>query len=124
MHIPTKEFQRLAEKEFAAIPPAFRRFLYNVEISVKALPGPEAGRWEGSKTLLGLYSGLSREEMRQSGAGGYLPARIILYQRNIEAQCSGSEELARKIRVTLKHEIAHHFGFSEQDIRKRWPEET
>lgn len=122
MRVSRSLFQKLAEESLADIPKAFLKILHNLEIDVRALPGPEAGPWKGSKSLLGLYHGLKREEMRSPLTGTYLPARIVLYQRNIEALCASKEELARQIRLTLRHEIAHHFGFSEEDLREKWPE--
>jgi predicted Zn-dependent protease with MMP-like domain len=115
-------FHELAEKALSEIPKFFLKRLYNVEIDVKARPGPESGKWNGSSNLLGLYHGLKRDEMKSTGTGGYLPARIVLYQRNLEALCASEEELERRIRLTLRHEIAHHFGFSEEQIRSKWPE--
>ncbi len=122
MRVPRSLFQRLAEQALAEIPKAFLKILHNLEIDVKALPGPEAGRWKGSRSLLGLYHGLKRDEMRSPLTGTYLPARIVLYQRNIEDLCASKEELARQIRLTLRHEIAHHLGFSDEDLRDKWPE--
>ena len=113
---------RLAEAALADLPEQFRDLIVDLEISVKAVPGAEAGRWRGSKTLLGLYTGLRRADMTSPFSGSHEPARIILYQRNIESLCRDEAELTRQIRVTLRHELAHHFGFSDQDLREKWPE--
>ena len=115
-------FERLAEAALAGIPRQFRELIVDLEISVKAAPGPEAGRWKGSRNLLGLYHGLRRADMLSPYSGSHEPARITLYQRNIESLCRDEAELARQVRVTLRHELAHHFGFSDQDLRERWPE--
>jgi predicted Zn-dependent protease with MMP-like domain len=112
----------LAEKALADIPRQFRDLIVDLEISVKAAPGPESGRWRGSKNLLGLYQGLRRADMLSPFSGSHEPARITLYQRNIESLCRDDGELARQIRITLRHELAHHFGFSDQDLKKKWPE--
>lgn len=122
MRIPRGRFEQLAEKAVAEIPKQFRDLLYNIEIDVKSVPGPEAGKWRGSSRLLGLYGGLPREAMASPFSGSYLPARIVLYQRNIQSLCETEVDLVKRIRLTLRHEIAHHFGFSEGDIRRRWPE--
>lgn len=106
----------------AEIPQRFRERILNLEISVKNLPGPEAGRLKGSRNLLGLYSGLSRAEMAGPDASGYLPARILLYQLNIMAGCRDEDEVRKAVRTTLRHELAHHFGFSDKDLRRVWPE--
>jgi len=122
MKFPRAQFLRLAEQALAELPKPLRDLLYNVEIDIKETPGPEAGKWKGSTTLLGLYSGLKRGEMASSSSGTYLPARIVLYKKNIEARCGSEKELARQIYHTLFHEIGHHFGFNEKEIRSKWPE--
>ena len=122
MKFPRRLFETLAEKALAEVPRPFLDLLHNLEIDVKSFPGTEAGRWKGSPHLLGLYKGLNRDEMRSPLSGSYLPARIVLYQRNIEALCPSEEELARRIRLTLRHELAHHFGFTDEDLREKWPE--
>ena len=115
-------FDRLAHQALDKLPDDILRLLHNIEIDVQAVPGAEAGRLKGSKVLLGLYKGLKREQMMSPLSGSYLPARIILYQKNLEALCRTEVELKRRIELTLRHEIAHHLGFSEEDIRRRWPE--
>ncbi|MBI5882227.1 MAG: metallopeptidase family protein [Elusimicrobia bacterium] len=116
-------FLKLAEKELAAIPKAFRDLFTDLSVEVRAAPGREAGRWKGSTNLLGLYTGLTRADMASPFAGAHTPARVILYQRNIESLCSSESELRAQIGSTLRHEIAHHFGFSEEDIRRAAPED-
>ena len=122
MKVSRSRFERLAEASLAEIPEQFRELIVDLEISVKAVPGPEAGRWRGSRTLLGLYSGLQRADMVSPYSGSHPPARIILYQRNIEGLCPDEAALARQIRTTLRHELAHHFGFSDEDLKEKWPE--
>jgi predicted Zn-dependent protease with MMP-like domain len=121
MRFPRSLFFTLAEKSLAELPKRLRDLLYNVEIDVKEAPGAEAGKWEGSTNLLGLYSGLNRGEMASPFSGTYIPARIVLYKKNIEDRCDSEEELARQIHHTLLHEIGHHFGFNEEEIRRKWP---
>lgn len=122
MKVARARFEQLTEEALEAIPPAFRELILDVEIAVKALPGPEAGRWRGSRTLLGLYQGLTRAQMASPFSGSHEPARILLYQRNIESFCRGEEELAQRVRTTLRHELAHHFGFTDRELREKWPE--
>ncbi|MBI4678492.1 MAG: metallopeptidase family protein [Elusimicrobia bacterium] len=117
-------FQRLADEELAAVPPAFRELFCDLSVEARAVPGREAGKWKGSATLLGLYTGLTRQQMASPYSGTHEPARIILYQRNIESLVSSEAELRAQIRATLRHEIAHHFGFSEDDIRRAAPEDA
>lgn len=122
MRVTRKHFETLTEQALDEIPVRFRTLLHNVEISVRGVPGIESGRWRGSPYLLGLYVGLTRDQMLSTGASGHLPARVILYQRNLERGCADEGQLATAIRTTLRHELAHHFGFSDDDLRKKWPE--
>ncbi|MBI5623025.1 MAG: metallopeptidase family protein [Elusimicrobia bacterium] len=117
-------FLKIAEEELAAIPEEFRKLFCDLSVEVRAFPGREAGRWKGSRTLLGLYTGLTRQDMTSPYAGAHEPARIILYQRNIESLCSSRPELRARIASTLRHEIAHHFGFGEDDIKRASPEDA
>lgn len=122
MKVPIATFRRLAEKALAEVPKPFLDLLVNLEIDVKASPGAEAGRWKGSKNLLGLYKGLKRHDMKSPFYGGYMPARILLYQNNIQSLCASEDELAHRIRLTLRHELAHHLGFSDEELKEKWPE--
>jgi len=110
------------ESALKGIPQLFRGLIVNLEISVQGLPGPEAGRWQGSRDLLGLYKGLPRADMATPLSGAHPPARVILYQRNIEALCPDEAELGRHVQLTLRHELAHHFGFTDEDLKRCWPE--
>lgn len=109
MKVSRARFERMAERAFAEIPEYFREKLGNISIEIRDLPGPEA---EGRKDILGLHI----------DSDGIFPARVLLYQRNLEAECDDATQLQREIRLTLKHELAHHFGFCEKDIKERWPE--
>ena len=116
------EFDALVERALAEIPRAFLDLITNVEISVRDRPGREAGRWKGASSLMGIYLGPPREELASVVAQIVEPARIVLYRRNIESGCRAPEDVARQIRLTLRHELAHHFGFSDRDLKEKWPE--
>ena len=53
MKVSRARFERLVESALKGIPQLFRGLIVNLEISVQGLPGPEAGRWQGSRNLLG-----------------------------------------------------------------------
>lgn len=115
MKLTRARFQKLAEAAFAALPREWREKILNVEVAVQARPGPEAGEWEDDEELLGLYVGLTRAEMLEAG-GPYEPARVLLYQENLEAACASQRELEREIATTLRHELGHHFGFEDDEL--------
>jgi predicted Zn-dependent protease with MMP-like domain len=115
-------FHALAEAELAAIPKPLRDLLVNVAIEVKDSPGIEAEDLEDADELLGLYTGPTREEMLSADANGVLPAKIYLYQRAVENSTSSLAALKKELRLTLRHELAHHFGFDDEELERVWPE--
>ena len=116
------EFHALAEAELAAIPKPLRDLLVNVTIETRDGPGIEAEELEEPGELLGLYAGATRAEMLSNDAHGSLPAKVYLYQRNMEDVSKNAHELRKELRLTLRHELAHHFGFDDEELDRVWPE--
>lgn len=116
------EFHALAEAELALIPKPLRDLLVNVAIVTRDAPGLEAEEMEEPDELLGLYDGATRAEMLSNDAHGSLPAKVYLYQRNLEDVSKNAADLRRELRLTLRHELAHHFGFDDEDLERVWPE--
>lgn len=81
----------------------------NVEVIVEDAPGREG--------LLGLYEGIPQPS-RGAGYAGVLPDRITIYRLPIEARARSDEDLEREVRKTVWHEIAHHFGISDERLRE------
>jgi predicted Zn-dependent protease with MMP-like domain len=70
---------------------------------------------EDDPDLLGLYDGIAQTE-RESYAGA-LPDRITLFRSTIEAEAGDDdEELRAQVAETVVHEIAHHFGISDERL--------
>ena len=68
--------------------------------------------------LLGLYQGLPLTR-RSSGYSGIPPDKITIYRGPIE-RLSGDdpERLQQLVRRVVLHEIAHHFGISDDRLRE------
>ena len=126
MNLPRKEFEALVERAFAGIPKDFRDKLLNVAVTVSDRPGPEAEDLDDADELLGLYVGPMRAEIQSGMLAGDSPdalqARVFLYKRPLEESCSTKAELEREVVLTLRHELAHHFGFEDEDLEEFWPE--
>jgi predicted Zn-dependent protease with MMP-like domain len=66
--------------------------------------------------LLGFYRGWPLDE-RFHDASPELPDVITIYQQAVEAHARETGTgLLRVIRETVMHELAHHFGFSEEEL--------
>ena len=113
------DFTALAERALAAIPSEFLQRVENLSIQIEDWADPETLAevgFDDRRELLGFYRGLPLDE-RGFEQLPVLPDVIVLYQRAIEgyARESGEGPL-RVIRETLMHELAHYFGFSEEEM--------
>lgn len=68
--------------------------------------------------VLGLYEGVPLTERSDYG-GLALPDRITLYRLTLCAAVSSFDQLVDEIRVTVVHEVAHHFGLDD-DVLDAW----
>jgi predicted Zn-dependent protease with MMP-like domain len=112
-----RRFERLVAEAIDGLPEPFKEKLDNVAIVVQSVPTAEeagaSGPHEG--LLLGLYQGQPLTE-RDSRYGLAIPDRITIYQRNVEAICRGEAEIREQVRITVLHEIAHHFGIDDDRL--------
>lgn len=103
------EFESLVSAAIDGIPPDLAELMSNVAIII-ADDAPEPG-------LLGLYEGIPLTERDHSYAG-VLPDRITVYRREICAICRTREEVVEEVRITVVHEVAHHFGIDDERLRQ------
>ena len=91
-----------------SLPPNLREAMSNVEIVVE-----EENREDPD--LFGLYLGIPLTE-RESYAG-VLPDKIAIYRLPLEEEFGDDPAvLEDEIRITVVHEIAHHFGIDEDRL--------
>ena len=87
----------------------------NVQIVVENEPSDEQRPKDGSE-LLGLYEGVPL-----TGRGAfepYLPDRISIFRGPIERMTASPRGQAKIVRDTVVHEIAHHFGISDERLKE------
>jgi predicted Zn-dependent protease with MMP-like domain len=104
-----RDFDRLVEEAMAIVPARFRARLKNVVFVVEAEP-----RRPG---LLGLYEGRPLTE-RSVSEGFRLPDKITIYQGPHERIARSLSELKQLVAETIWHEVAHHFGMDEGQVRR------
>jgi predicted Zn-dependent protease with MMP-like domain len=71
---------------------------------------------QGPPGLLGLYEGVPLTS-RSTQYAGVLPDRITIYRRAICELCWSESDAAEQVRKTVIHEVAHHFGISDERLR-------
>ncbi len=121
----SQEFEELVAEEFPkAIPEKFRDRIKNVGVLVEHEPSPEIRKKEGlgvGETLLGYYQGIPNTARGVDyGLGMVMPDTITLYQKPIEEEARITDgDVARVVRETIWHEVAHYFGFEEGEVNRR-----
>jgi predicted Zn-dependent protease with MMP-like domain len=110
IEVSLSRFEELVADALDAIPEELGRHMDNVWVSVEDRP-----RVPG---LLGLYTGIPLTERDQGYAGMVMPDRITLYRRTICATCQTEDEVVEAVRVTVIHEVAHHFGIDDDRLHE------
>jgi predicted Zn-dependent protease with MMP-like domain len=126
--VETKRFETLVAEALDALPARFRARLENIAVVVEDRPSRELERRTGGELrdslLLGVFEGIpqTKKSFFQLEAG---PARIVLFQKNIEAYARTAareqgrpvEDVIREeVRLTVLHELGHYFGMSEEQL--------
>ena len=102
-------FDETVMRALESLPAALLDAMSNVEIVVED-ENPE------EPDLFGLYTGIPLTE-RDSGYAGVLPDKIEMYRIPLEEEFGHDPALLEEeIRVTVIHELAHHFGIDDDRL--------
>ncbi len=108
-HEPARDFERLVGEAIDSLPQDLRRRISNVELVVE--DEPPAGQ-----PLLGLYQGVPLTR-RGSNYSGSLPDKITIFRGPLERLYgSDPDRLSAQVRRVVLHEVAHHFGISDERL--------
>ena len=97
------------------IPEQLGRLMENVAVFVEDWPTREqlAGR---PGTLLGLYEGIALTQRSPLSYAGVMPDRITIFRGPISRMTRSEHELVEMVTTTVIHEVAHHFGISDERL--------
>ncbi len=113
-------FEENINAAIASIPEKIRERFNNVAFVVEDAPRPAAATERlvrRGSILLGLYQGVPLTR-RGPGYSGVLPDKITIFQQAIEFLAGPDERrIGALIHDVVHHEIAHHLGFSEREVR-------
>lgn len=115
------EILEIVERMVAEIPEALRKPLENVPIVLEKRPSEEllfTADPPMDPTILGLFEGVPLPA-RDSTTVITAPDRVILFAENIWLVAHDRETLEEELWITLKHEIGHYLGLSEEDLAER-----
>lgn len=124
-----ERFDALVKDAIDALPPHLRRLVDEVPVVVMAQPTPDMlkelgidpGDAAALDELCGLHTGTAMTE-RSVEQSADLPTVVHLFRRGIVGLAGGWEgpgaedEVYEQVRITLLHELGHHFGLDEGDL--------
>jgi predicted Zn-dependent protease with MMP-like domain len=105
-----QRFDELVSDALDLIPPQLAAVMDNVVVLV-------ADRHPEEADLLGLYEGVALTE-RDSHYAGSLPDTITIYRDALLDVCDGEDEVVEEVKITVVHEIAHHFGIDDDRLHE------
>lgn len=114
------EFEEIVARALDSLPEFIQEKMSNVEVLIEPRPTRQALARAGvprGHTLLGLYHGIPLTA-RTSHYSLVPPDTITLYQIPIEQAAGGLENIPELVRHTVIHEVAHHFGISDERLRE------
>ena len=104
-----ERFEELVGDALDTIPPELAALIDNVVVLV------EDDAPDHDPDLLGLYDGI---DLTRRGADYtmVLPDRITIFRNPTLEMCESEEEVVDEVRITVVHEIAHHFGIDDDRL--------
>jgi len=118
--VDRERFEGLVRQALATLPQEIAERIDNVDVEVQDWPDSKqlaSARVPRGSTLLGLYQGVPLTK-RTSGYNMVPPDRIIIFQGPLERTANSDEDLVSRVRDVVIHEVAHHFGISDERLRE------
>ena len=109
VEVDAARFEALVVEALDGIPEALGRRMDNVVVRVR-----DEAR---GRDLLGLYEGIPLTE-RDTYGGLAMPDRITIYRLPICDMCDDEAEVVDQVRITVVHEVAHHFGIDDDRLEE------
>jgi predicted Zn-dependent protease with MMP-like domain len=103
------DFDALVDRALDDIPDEIASQVRNVVVLVEDEPPAD------EPDLLGLYEGIALTE-RWGDPSMELPDRIFVFRGPLLDLCDSEEQLVEEVRITVVHEIAHHFGIDDDRL--------
>lgn len=114
------DFEQLISEAISALPEHGRKAMDNVAFFVEKEARHKEAKEVGIKVnevLLGLYEGVPKVK-RGANYFGVLPDKITIFQQPIKELAGHDEKkLKRLVHEVVWHEVGHHLGFDEKEIR-------
>jgi predicted Zn-dependent protease with MMP-like domain len=117
VEISEERFEDMVADVLESIPAELAEQLENIAVIVQDWPTEQ--QLNGRRgTLLGLYEGIDLTRRSPIGYAGVMPDRITIFRGPLCSLASDEDDLARRVRVTVLHEVGHYFGLSEARLHE------
>ena len=117
--VSPERFDELVAEAIDLIPEELARHMENVAILTADAPSAEQRRGRGTgRTLLGLYEGVNLTRRSPVRYTSVMPDRITVFRLSHCRLARDEDHLRRRVARTVAHEIAHHFGISDDRLRE------
>jgi predicted Zn-dependent protease with MMP-like domain len=110
LHLDPEHFDGLVAEALDGVPEQLLALMDNVVVLIEDEPPPQE-----PTDLLGLYEGIPLTE-RDGWYSGVLPDRITIFRNPVLRLCHSRDDAVDEIRITVVHEIAHHFGIDDDRL--------
>lgn len=122
-------FDEIAQRVFESLPAPLRTLMEEVPVIIDDVPADEILTYYGldphapgvHQELLGLHTGVPMTEQSVQDSG-VLPPEVQVYRTGIVHFAGGwsgedaEQRIEDEIRITVLHELGHHFGLDEDDL--------
>ena len=109
-------FRQVAGEALDNLPKSIRDYIENVPVLIEDYPPSQMLANENvSPQILGIYLGVPRTVAGVNDVTDDV-TRMVLFKRNLEKLCRDRNDLIEQIQITVRHEVGHHLGLSEEDL--------
>lgn len=116
VELSRRRFEELVSEALDAIPEELAALMDNVAVIVEDRPTDEQRGHHDS--LFGIYEGTDLTERSLSDYTMVMPDRITIFRLPLCEACDTEDDLYEEILVTVVHEVAHHFGISDERLEE------
>ena len=110
------DIESLVVDALEALPEPFRAQLGSVAIVIEEEASPAELAAVGAQGLLGLYQGIPRTRLSADAVA--TPSKITIYRGPLVRAYPDPGPLSAAVADTVYHEIAHHFGISDERLQE------
>ena len=112
MEMERDAFEALVDRALDQIPDELASLVHNVVVLVEDEPPDDE-----PDDLLGLYVGIALTDRTYLDGGG-LPDQIFVFRNPLLDFCDDEAHLEEEVRITVVHEVAHHFGIDDARLHE------